>query len=397
MNAENNNDKALGVPWGMQIAAAWAWRLIVIGVAVAALIWLISQISVLVVPLLIAILLASLLQPIVNKATAVGMPRGLGVAATLIMLLCAVGGLVWLIITQFSKGFSDLRVKAQNLWADVLAYLDASPLNVDVHHLEISMTQVWRTVEQHQARIWTGALDVASGTANFFAGALLAFFALIFLLLDGRRIWFWVLGFFPAKAHAAVDTAARAGWVSVGQYARVQIFVAFVDAVGIALGALILQLPLVVPIGIMVFLGSFIPFLGAIVTGAIAALIALVYNGPTAAFIMIGIVLLVQQIESNILQPLIMGNAVRVHPLGVVLAVSMGALVAGVPGALFAVPIAASANSIVNTLAAGKWRGLPDPLEQYRQQQQNREKAKARLQGIKQLRAGIKFKGKDEK
>ena len=219
------------------------------------------------------------------------------------------------------------------------------------------------------------------------AGALLTLFSLIFLLLDGKAIWYWVLGFLPAAAHAPVNTAANAGWVAVGQYVRVQILVAFVDAVGIALGALLLGLPLVAPIGIMVFLGSFIPFMGAIVTGAIAALIALVYSGPTAALIMIGIVLLVNQIEGHILQPLVMGNAVKVHPLGVVLAVSTGALLGGIPGALFAVPLAASANAVVNTLTAGQWRGLADPLPEYHRRRKNREIAKQRLRLLRAQQA----------
>jgi predicted PurR-regulated permease PerM len=147
---------------------------------------------------------------------------------------------------------------------------------------------------------------------------------------------------------------------------RVQIFVAFVDAVGIGLGAFILGLftggfPLVIPIAIAVFLGSFIPVVGAVATGVIAVFIALVFLGPFPALIMIGVVVLVQQLEGHVLQPFVMGNAVKVHPLAVVLAVATGALIGGIPGALFAVPVVATLNVIVGYIGRGEWRENPHP------------------------------------
>src|SRR5699024_7371802 len=145
--------------------------------------------------------------------------------------------------------------------------------------------QIWKTIESNQDTIWTGALGIATTATQLITGLLLTIFSLIFLLIDGRRIWLWVVGFLPARAHSPVDAAGRAGWVSVGQYVRVHIFVAFVDAVGIGLGAALLGVPVPIPIAILVFLGSFIPFLGAISTGLLAAFIALVYNGPVNALI----------------------------------------------------------------------------------------------------------------
>src|SRR5690606_30261568 len=215
---------------------------------------------------------------------------------------------------------------------------------------------------------------------------LLTIFSLIFLLIDGKRIWFWVLGFLPARAHAPVEAAGRAGWVSVGQYVRVQIFVAFVDAVGIGVGAALLGVPLPIPIAILVFLGSFIPFLGAIATGLLATFIALVYNGPVNALVMLGVVILVNQIEGHVLQPLVMGNAVRVHPLGVVLAVSTGALLAGIPGALFAVPLAAAANSVVNTLVGKEWESGTDPVAEYHRRDKTLQRARNRAKHVALLR-----------
>lgn len=386
MQEKNKNNFTNHVPVGMQVAASWAWRLIVIGVAVAAVIWLVTQISMIVVPVLIAILLAALLQPIVTWATRAGLPRGVGVLLAIIVLLAAVTFLMWLISTQVTKGYSDLLQRSEQLWRETLVFLAESPLHIDVSKLEFSVNEIFRAIESQQDRIWRGALGVASSFASFFTGAILALFSLIFFLLDGRRIWYWLLGFLPAKTHAAVNCAGLSGWVAIGQYVRVQILVAVIDAIGIALGAWALGLPLVIPIGLMVFLGSFIPFMGAIVTGGVATLIALVYSGPTAALIMLGVVLLVQQIEGNILQPLVMGSAVKVHPLGVVLAVSTGALIAGIPGALFAVPIAASANAVVNTLVQGAWRGLPDPLPAYHELEKEKQAQKRQRRRWSRLR-----------
>ncbi|MDO4242052.1 MAG: AI-2E family transporter, partial [Microbacteriaceae bacterium] len=329
--AADSRNAAYEVPLGFRVTAAWSWRFIIIGLAIAGVAWLLSQVTLLLVPFFIAVLLTALLQPVMRFAERMKLPRGIGVLISLAVLFSVVSLLLWIIITQFRSGFADLYEKAKHSWDQLAQWLIESPLHIDLLHIEFDPEAFMATLHDNQDKIVSGAVGVASGAANMLAGAILVLFCLIFLLLDGRQIWFWVLGFMPSRAHAAVHQAATAGWRSVVQYVRVQIFVAFVDAVGIALGALVLGLPMVLPIGVMVFLGSFIPFLGAIITGLIASLIAFIYSGPTAALVMLIIVLLVQQIEGNILQPLVMGTAVQVHPLGVVFAVSLGALIAGVP------------------------------------------------------------------
>jgi predicted PurR-regulated permease PerM len=313
-----------------------------------------------------------------------GAPRWLGVVTALALFGAAVWILVTLITTQLRNGFEDVARRSEEVWWEALHWAEAT-FGISATEIEAFTGQIWKTIEGHQSEIWSGALGVATTAGQFVAGALLAVFSLIFMLIDGKRIWFWVVGFLPAKAHAAVDAAGRAGWISVGQYVRVQIFVAFVDAVGIGVGAALLGVPLAIPIAILVFLGSFIPFLGAITTGALAAFIALVYNGPVNALIMLGVVILVNQIEGHVLQPLVMGSAVKVHPLGVVLAVSTGALLAGVPGALFAVPIAASANSIVNTLVQKQWQPGSDPVADYHRREKTSLRARHRARNVARL------------
>lgn len=373
------------LPLGMRLAAAWSWRLLLIGAALAAFLWVVVQLRIIVIPILIAILLTALLAPIVRWFERNGLPRWLGVLVALATFLAAVWLLVYLIVTELRDGYDDMARRSEQAWWDVLHWIEAT-FGISANELGGFVDQLLDVVERYQSQIWSGALGIATTFGQLITGLLLTVFSLIFMLLDGRRIWYWVLGFFPSRAHAPLDAAGRAGWVSVGQYVRVQIFVAFVDAVGIGVGAAVLGVPLAVPIAVLVFLGSFIPFLGAIATGALAAFIALVYNGPLNALLMLGVVILVQQLESHVLQPLVMGSAVKVHPLGVVLAVSAGALVAGIPGALFAVPLAASLNSIVNTLVRKKWDPSQDPVAEFNRINDTRNLARARARTVAKLR-----------
>ena len=209
-------------------------------------------------------------------------------------------------------------------------------------------------------------MSVGTTAGHVLAGFLLTLFATLFFLIDGKGVWRWIVGLFPRRSRPAVDGAGQAGWITLTTFVKVQIFVAAVDAIGIGAGAWILGLffggfPLVIPIAVAVFLGSFIPVVGALISGALAVFVALVYLGPIPAVMMLGIVLLVQQVEGHILQPLVMGTAVKVHPLAVVFAVAAGGFIAGIPGALFAVPVIAVLNVVVKYIAAGEWRTHPHP------------------------------------
>ncbi|HEY6737615.1 MAG TPA: AI-2E family transporter, partial [Actinopolymorphaceae bacterium] len=191
-----------------------------------------------------------------------------------------------------------------------------------------------------------GALRVGTTVGHVVAGFFLALFATIFFLYQGDKIWAWVVRLFPSGARASADGAGRTAWVSLTAFVRATVLVAFVDAVGITVVALILRVPLALPIGVLVFLSSFIPIVGAVLSGAVAVLVALVAHGPVIALIMLGGVLAVQQLESHILQPLLLGRLVSLHPLAVILAIATGSFLAGIIGALFAVPIVAVVNGV---------------------------------------------------
>jgi len=343
------------IPYGVRIAASWAWRLGLILLVGGALIWLLSRISFLIIPVMVAALLAGLLSPIVRWLRDRRLPNGAAVAITILGFLGLIGGSLALVGRQLVAGFSELWSEALAGIQQIQGWLAEGPLHLSAAQIDQYLQEATAALQNNSSSILSGALSFGSTAGHFAAGLILALFVLIFFLLEGDRIWAFMVRLLPLKARAATFGAGRKGWASMVSYARIQMFVAFVDAVGIGVGAAIIGVPLALPLGVLVFIGSFIPIVGALVTGAVAVLLALVANGWVNALIMLGIVLLVQQLESHILQPLVMGKAVALHPVAVILAVAAGSYLAGIPGALFSVPILAVANSAIRYIAGRTW------------------------------------------
>ncbi|WP_323960786.1 AI-2E family transporter [Arthrobacter sp. JZ12] len=346
------------VPYALRVSAAWAWRLgLVLGVS-AALVWLLSQITLLVIPLMVAGLLSSLLTPVASFLRRL-MPSGIAVALTVVGFLLAVTATLSLVGQQLAVGFASLWDEALSGIEQVQDWLSQGPLRLTSSQIDSFIDEVAAAVENNSGVIVSGAISFGSSAGYFLAGLLLTVFALIFFLHDGEKIWRFLAGLAPRRARAAVTGAGMQGWTSMANYVRVQILVAFIDAVGIGLGAVIIGVPLALPLTVLVFVGSFIPILGALFTGMVAVLLALVANGWVNALVMLAIVLFVQQVEGHILQPFVMGRAVALHPLAVVLAVAGGSLVAGVAGALFSVPLLAVLNTVVRYISCRGWETDP--------------------------------------
>jgi predicted PurR-regulated permease PerM len=350
------------IPAGIRLAGAWSWRLLVIAAAIAVVLFVVVQLRFIVIPLLVAVLVSALLVPFVSFLTRHRWPKGIAVAVALIGTLTVIAGLVTLAVTQIAAGSAGLSTRFAASYANLKEALAASPLQLSETEISNYLGQAVDALQADSQVFITGALSVGSSLGHLLTGLLLALFSLLFILIDGKSIWSWIVKIFPRRARPAVDGAGTAGWTTLGNFARVQILVASIDAIGIGAGAAILGVPMAIPIGVLVFLGSFIPIVGAVATGAVAVVIALVFNDWFVALLMLGVVLLVQQIEGHVLQPLIMGTAVKVHPLGVVLVVAAGALLAGIPGALFAVPVAAVLNVMISYIHSGAWRGDMPPL-----------------------------------
>jgi predicted PurR-regulated permease PerM len=350
----------------IRIAGAWSWRILAVLGVLGVFVFLFIQLRDIVIPFMIAILLAALLVPFSQwLQRRHHWPKWAAVAVSEVGILAILGGLIYLVVSFIIRGYPALEKQTVARYADVRGFL-ADTFGLTDKDITSYVDQVVTGLQKDSSSLLSGALSVGSTAGHVLAGFLIVLFSTLFLLIDGRGIWQWIVRLFPVKARAAMVGAGEAGWITLTTFVKVQIFVAFVDAVGIGLGAFILGLfsggfPLVVPIAIAVFLGSFIPVVGAVLTGVIAVFVALVFLGPIPALIMIGIVILVQQLEGHVLQPFVMGNAVKVHPLAVVLAVATGGLIGGIPGALFAVPVVATFNVMIGYIARGEWRTDPHP------------------------------------
>ncbi|GAA1355239.1 hypothetical protein GCM10009636_22450 [Arthrobacter koreensis] len=350
------------VPYALRVSASWAWRLGVVLIVSAGLVWLLGHFSLLIIPLMIAALLAGLLAPISSWLRRNKVPSGLAVAVTIVSFLGLIVAALTLVGRQLALGFRNLWDEVSAGFDQVQGWLVDGPLRVTSTQIDELINEATSALQDNTGSILSGAVSVGASAGHFAAGILLTLFALVFFLLDGRKIWRFTVGLMPRRARPAAFGAGMRGWESMTNYVRVQLVVAFIDAVGIGGGAALIGVPLALPLAVLVFLGSFIPLIGAFVTGGIAVLLALVANGWPNAVVMLIIVLVVQQIESHILQPLIMGKAVSLHPLAVILAVTGGSLVAGIPGALFAVPLMAILNATVRYIAGRQWE--QDPLLQ---------------------------------
>ena len=339
-----------GVPEGVRSASEWAWRLLVIATLGALMIYLIGVFHEIVIALLVAILVTALLSPTIESLVRHGWPRWTGIVLGLVVVAGVLFGLVYLVVWQVRVGLPQLQTESVTAYNQARDALRQPPWNVSDTQFAGYISSAGALIQKDSGVLIGGALRVGSTATHVLAGALITLFATIFLLIDGRGIWRWIVGIFPRTAGPGLTRAGLAGWRTLTSFVRVQLVVAAVNAVGIGLVAAFLGLPLVIPIAVIVLLASFIPVIGAIISGIIAVLIALVYAGPVQAIIMLAGVLLVHLLEAHILQPLLVGGAVKVHPLAVVLAVAAGTGIAGVPGALFAVPLIAVTNAMISAM-----------------------------------------------
>lgn len=337
-----------GVSRTMRAAAGWAWRFVVIVAAIAILVYLFSTFSTLVIPILVSIVLAVGLFPVfrflVEKAH---FPRMAASITTVLALIMVITGLVAAAGRGIYSQFGRLWVSALEGIDQLLAWVAEGPLQLEIARLSEWWDNILSNLSDYSGIVASGALSVTSSIGSVVTGLILALFLLIFLLKDGRDIWVWCVRLMPRPWREPVYEASIRGFVTMQGYVKSTIFVAAIDATGIGLGAFFLGVPLALPLAILVFVGSFIPFVGALLTGAVAVLVALVDGGFGNAVIMLVIVLAVQQLEGNVLQPLIMGHNVSLHPIVVVLGVTGGAFIAGIAGAVFAVPLIAFINTVV--------------------------------------------------
>jgi putative heme transporter len=352
-----------GVPIGVQVAAAWAWRLLLLGFLVYVVVRVLGYFRLLVIPLLVALLVVALVKPVTNALQRAQVRRAPASLLTLLGVLAVVAGLIALVSTQIASGFPELQRQAEAGLGQVQHWLAGPPLRLSTNDLADYLQRAKDSLTSRQSTVVNGALAATTTAGHVVTGFFLTLFATFFFLAHGNDIWAWVVRLFPRAAQEAIDESSRLGWVTLTSFVRATVIVALVDAIGIGVGAAVLHVPLAVPLGVLVFLSAFIPIVGALFSGAVAVLVALVAQGPVTALIMLAVVLVVQQIESHGLQPFLMGRAVRVHPLAVILAIAAGATVGGIVGALFSVPLIAVGNTVVLALVG---RSSHDPSVAHR-------------------------------
>jgi predicted PurR-regulated permease PerM len=333
---------------GLLVTAAYAWRVIVVAVAVYLLFAVLAKLTLVAVAVFVGLVITALLRPLVDVLSR-KIPRALSVAVALLLTLVAIGG----IFTFVADSVASQTTKLSNQFVSGLNEIERSLAGAPFHIRAVDLTQAGQ-----QIRAWVTknggslagqALGGASVAAEVLTGLALAVFCSVFFLNSGTRIWDWLLTQTGGNSRRW-DGAARAGWATFAGYTRGIVIIAATNAALVCLALLILRVPLALPLALLTFFATFIPLIGAPIALFVATLVALAARGPLIALLVLGLIVLIGQIEGNLLQPLVMGRAVNIHPLAVALSVACGTLLAGVIGAVVAVPLVAVTWTVWTTL-----------------------------------------------
>ncbi|MFF8712161.1 AI-2E family transporter [Streptomyces sp. NPDC015184] len=343
-------DPVAAIPWGMRVAAEAGWRLLVLAGTLWVLMRIISAVELVVLAFVAALLVTAMLQPTVARLRRRGLPRGLATAVTAVLGFVVIGLVGWFVVWQVMDNLDTLSDRVRDGIDELKRWLLDSPFHVTEQQINDIAKNLSDTIGTNTEQITSAGLEGVTVMVEVLTGMLLAMFSTLFLLYDGKRIWEWVLKLVPAQARPGVAGAGPRAWRTLTAYVRGTVIVALIDAIFIGLGIFFLDVPMAVPLAVFIFLFAFIPLVGAVISGALAVVVALVTQGVFTALMVLVVVLAVQQIEGHVLQPFILGRAVRVHPLAVVLSVAAGGLIAGIGGAVVAVPLVAVTNTVVGYL-----------------------------------------------
>jgi predicted PurR-regulated permease PerM len=349
------------VPHQLRLAAAIGWRVIVVVVAVALLALALAQVRLVVLPVVFALFIAAALAHPVRGLRRLHFPPAAAAAVALVGSIVVVGGLVTLLAPHVAGEFGDVRDNVREGAVQVTDWLLEGPLDLSRSDLERYREQALDELEERSGDIAGGVIGGAYLAVEIVAGILLTLILAFFFLKDGSRMWPWVVGLFPPLARTRVDDVGQIAWATLGGYLRGVTIVAFFDAVFIAIALWLIGVPLVLPLALLTFVGGFFPIVGAFTAGAAAALVALVSNGFVDALLVVAAVVAVQQIEGNVLQPVVVSRAVKIHAVAVLLAVTAGAVVWGIVGAFLAVPIVAVVSRAASHLRSGGDEAVEPP------------------------------------
>lgn len=336
---------------------------LVIAAVVAGFWWLLRYFSGVAVPLAVAVLLAALLSPLNGRLREWKWPPLLSAIGCLLATAVVIGGVFVAIGAQVARELPVLIDQSVVAFGTVVDRLATGPLQIDQAQLDGYLQQLTSWINDSRAQLAALAASAGVGVGHFLAGLAIALIATFFFLASGRQIWTSTVTLVPRHYQTATHRAAERGWSSLVAYMRAQVLVALVDAMGILIGALVLQLPLAWALFALTFITAFVPVVGAVLAGTVACALALVTHGPVSALIMLGITIAVMETEGHFLQPILLGRAVSLHPLAVLIGLAMGATLAGIVGALLVIPVLAFSVAFIRGLDPARFDGsLPADL-----------------------------------
>ncbi|MCW2287516.1 putative PurR-regulated permease PerM [Leucobacter luti] len=344
---------------GFGLMATRSLQIIIVLALTAIAVLGMRQLSTVVIPILLALILASTFSPVMRWLRARNVPAPLATVLVLFAIALLLTGVGWLIVWAVQDEWDELASQAQDGFGQVLEWVQTLPFAPSAEQISEWQDTVVDFLTSSQ--FGSGALAGVGAITSFVTGLILMIVVLFFFLKDGPKIWHFMLRPFTGSALARAERVGDKTVATLGSYVRGTAGVAAVDAIGIWIGLMILQVPLALPLSVLVFLLAFIPIVGATLAGILAALVALVANGPISAILVVGVVVLVNQLEGNFLQPVLMGRALKLHSLVILLALTIGTVLSGVLGAVLAVPIAAVAWGVIQV-----WDGPNLPAKWFR-------------------------------
>lgn len=361
------SDEQIRAPRLLVAASEISWRVIVCLAAVSIVVWALTRVGFAVIPVVIALLLSTLFVPPARWLQRRGVPRALATTIVFLGGILLLSGLIALVASGVAHEADSLSKQVSGGANELGSYIADLPLGLDEDEVQRQIDSLDDRVRENSTSIRNGVLSGAAIFGQALGGLAIVLTILFFFIKDGPGMWNWFCRLFPPGRRAALDELGERSWTVLTAYVKGVVFVALVDAVGIGLGLLAIGVPLVLPLAVLTFVLAFVPIVGAIVAGGAAVLVALVAEGPVAALLVLGVVVLVQQLESNVLYPWIVGRTVELHPVAVLLAVTVGGLLYGIVGAALAVPlavvIAAAATTVQRHSVHGEVAVGPPPVQ----------------------------------
>ena len=358
--SDSRRNSAEAVTWPVRVAASWSWRLLIVAAAVYVLVRVSASVGIVIFAVIIALFLTAVLLPLERQfRRLIPGPNSLPPLLALLTGVAVLGAIGYLVAWQISSHTTVLADDVSKQITQAEHWLRTGPLHLKSANMSKIATSLTNTIKSHQGQLVSGAISTVRTASEALAGLLLVLLVSFYLLRDGQLIWAWAVRLFPSAAHARLDHAGRAGWRTFGGYMRGQLLIALFHGVSITIVLLVLRVPLAVALGVLIFLGSFIPLVGLTITGALAVVVTLLEHGWITALIVAIVIIVLVQAEGHLLQPFIMSRSVHVHPLAVLLAVVAGTTLGGIAGALIAVPLIAFLNTTTQALRAGPGQPLP--------------------------------------